>query len=288
MVGSVDDVDRRGCTIALTGARAASRIRVPPPLTATAMNPRHHRLGAILLLCLMGCAVQPAPPPTVGQLLGAARHALGADSVVVHTVATEAVVSAPSGGFRSTVRAAGGGRFRIALGATIGGVDEAGGWRCDSSGTPGPLDDATRTVLHGHDLHMLILEPTGWLRRPAVAASRRWGTDSVLAIEFRDELDAPLTVFYRIEDTLPVGLQLANHDGVGGRDVSVFLDDWRPVSGLTLFGTATFVQDGNEFVHRYRRLVVNSAEGSDLRRTCSDPWVGVAGPGDRGPVASGG
>ncbi len=252
------------------------------------MSNLHQRYGAVLLLfCATSCAVHQDPPPTAEQLLGGARHALGSDTVVARTVETEAQVSTPSGGFRSVVHAARGGRFRIALGTTIGGVDEAGGWLCDSTGTPGSLDAVTRTILHGHDLHMLILEPDGWLRHPTLTAARRWGTDSVLAIEFRDELDAPLTLFYRVEDTLPVGLQLVNHGGEGGREVSVFLDDWRPVAGLTLFGRARFVQDGNEFVHRYRRIEVNGPSASDPARGCEAAPGPVAGPRDPGPVSSG-
>jgi len=242
-----------------------------------------------LLLCatLGGCDAVPPPPPSAARLLAAARHAIGADSVSVTTIVSEARVTAPGGAFRSAVHAAAGGRFRIALGETVGGVDDAGGWLCGADGRAGPLDGPMRTILHGHDLHMLVVDPLGWLRDATVAPPRRWGNDSVLAVEFRDELAAPLTVFYRIEDTLPVGLQLVNHGGEGGREVSVFLDDWRPVAGLTLFGRATFVQDGNEFVHRYLVLVVDGPEGADLGRTCPAASGAVAGSGDRGPVSSG-
>ncbi len=208
--------------------------------------------------------------PTAADVLAAARRAQGPGADALRAIETIATVTAPDGEFTAAVRAARGGRFRIELGSTVGGVDDDGGWLCDSVGHVGPLDLATRTVLHGHDLHLMILEPEGWLRNPELAAPRRWEGDSVLAVTFRDELDAPLTIFYRISDTLPVGAALVNHGGTGGGDVTVFLRDWRGEASLRLFHEATFVQDGNRYVHRYTRIVVNDST-IDPVRSCPLP-----------------
>ncbi len=186
--------------------------------------------------------------------LRAAMHrALGGDDSL-RFIRSIASVHSPSGEFETRLAAAADGRIRLAIGKGFrAGINAAGGWHCDSTGKARPLDPATLTFVHGHDLHLLVLAPD-WLGPPVVEQMRRWRGDSVLVLRYRDELGEPLRLFLRVTDTMPVGLQVVNHTGSGARDVDVEIGDWITVSGHRLFRQATFIQADDRYHYTYREL----------------------------------
>ncbi len=212
-----------------------------------------------LLLWVVSCAPRSDTAASTEALLAGAERALGSGVDSVRTIWAAAAVTAPGGGFETRVASARDGRVRMTLGRSlIAGVDGGRGWRCDSLGQPGPLDPVTRSVVRGHDLHMLALAPTTWLADPEVRPGRRWGMDSVLTVEFTDELGAPLRLHFRLPDTLPVGLELINHTGRGPREVEVLFEAWEERAGLRLFRKAIFVHGTDRFEYDYRELTINT------------------------------
>jgi hypothetical protein len=221
----------------------------------------------ILVLALSGCT---QPTRTLGgpELLAAAHRSIGATDTI-RTVWSVATVASPSGGFEASIASARDGRVRLALGKSlIAGVNAGKGWRCDSTGQVAPLDSVLRSVVRGHDLHMLVLSP-GWMGPPAREADRRWGTDSVMTLRFADELGAPLLMHLRNRDSLPLGLDVVNHTGSGPREVRVLLEDWRDLHGVRLFRSAIFEHGGNRFVYSYNQLQLNTLPDSGFAPSCA-------------------
>lgn len=222
-----------------------------------------------LLLALAACD-RPAPPATGPELFAAAHRALGVTDSI-RTIWAVATVASPSGGFLARIASATDGRVRLALGeGLVAGVQGGQGWVCDSAGQVAPLDSVTRSVVRGHDLHMLIVAPS-WLAAPTRDPDQRWGEDSVLTLRFQDELGAPLLMHLRAGDTIPVGLDLVNHTGSGPREVRVRLENWREQAGVRLFRSATFEHGENRFVYSYEELAINALVDSAFQPGCTIP-----------------
>lgn len=227
------------------------------------------RAGLPWVLALAACA-RPAAPASGPELLAAAHRALGVTDSI-RTVWAVATVAAPSGGFLARIASATDGRVRLALGQSlVAGVQGGEGWLCDSAGQAAPLDSITRSVVRGHDLHMLTIAPS-WLPAPTRDPDGRWGDDSVLTLRFQDELGAPLLMHLRAADTIPVGLDLVNHTGAGPREVRVRLENWRARAGVRLFRSATFEHGGNRFVYGYTEVAINSLPDAAFAPGCALP-----------------
>ncbi len=224
-----------------------------------------------LLLALAACS-RPAPPATGPELLAAAHRALGVTDSV-RSIWAVATVASPSGGFLARIASATDGRVRLALGqGLVAGVQGGEGWVCDSAGKVVALDSITRSVVRGHDLHMLVVAPT-WLPAPTRDPDQRWGDDSVLTLRFQDELGAPLLMRLRAADSVPVGLDLVNHTGSGPREVRVRLENWREQAGVRLFRSATFEHGENRFVYSYEELAINTLPVSAFQPGCTLPGL---------------
>jgi hypothetical protein len=218
-------------------------------------------------MVLLSACKNPPVPASGPELLDAAHRALGiADTV--RTILTVAKVESPSGGFDARIASATDGRVQLTMGSSlVAGVEAGIGWSCDAGGTVAPLDSVTRSVVRGHDLHMLIVSPR-WMSAPVRQADGRWGADSVMSLRFTDELGAPLLMHLRIADSMPVGLDVVNHTGSGPREVRVVFDDWQQHGGVRLFRRATFEHGGNRFVYHYTEPAINTLADSSFRPAC--------------------
>lgn len=219
------------------------------------------------LLVAAACS-RTATPATGPELLAAAHRAIGlSDSV--RTILAAAHVTSPSGSFETRIASTVDGRVRLALGAgLVAGVDaEGAGWTCDTTKAVAPLDSITRSVVRGHDLHMLIVSPS-WMPSPTRGPDQRWGGDSAISLQFVDELGAPLTMYLRATDSVPIGLDVVNHTGSGPREVRVLLENWQDHTGLRLFRNATFEHGSNRFVYRYDQLAINALPDAEFLPGC--------------------
>lgn len=230
---------------------------------------QHLALGLLLAACH-------APAPATGaELLAAAHRAMGATDSI-HTLWAVASVVSPSGGFEARIAPARTGEVRLALGRSLrAGIRNSQGWSCDSRGSITSLDSITRSVVRGHDLHMLVLSPS-WMTPPSREPDRRWGQDSVMTIRFQDELGAPVLLHLRVTDSLPVGLNLVNHTGSGAREVRVVFANWQPHHGIQLFRSATFEHGGNQFVYTYTELTINTLAPAAFLPGCDAPTAAIA------------
>jgi hypothetical protein len=196
-----------------------------------------------------------SPDTTARHILDGARRALGADAV--ETVEAVATVQGPRRRFEASVRSARDGRARLALGPDfVAGFGRAGPWLAEGGRVRAP-DSATRTVIRGHELHLLVLAPESRWREPLFQGVLPWQHDSALAVSLLDELDTPAVVYLDRRDTLPVGLRLINHTGVGAARVDVTFADWTTVDGVRLFRQAAFQHGPDRYDYRYTTLRLN-------------------------------
>jgi len=211
-----------------------------------------------------GGAIAVAAPDTVaGLLLAGARRAMGETSRVQSLSAT-ATVQGPARTFQTVVHSARDGRARLDLGGhLLAGIGNVKGWVYDEEAdSVAQLDDTTRSVIRGHELHMLTIAPETRLGEPRGHGVRSWAGEAALAVEFRDDLGAPMRLYLRARDTLPLGWELVNHTGQGVPEVLATFAQWERVDGVRLFRHAMFTQGRDRYVYQYTELRLNAAPDS--------------------------
>jgi hypothetical protein len=196
-----------------------------------------------------------SPDSTARRILDAAARRLGAQKV--ENVEAVATVQGPRRRFEASVRSARDGRARLALGPDfLAGFGPAGAWQAERGRLTKP-DSATRTVVRGHELHLLVLAPESRWHDPLYLGLLPWPGDAALAVSLLDELDTPAVLYLSRRDTLPVGLRLVNHTGVGAARVDVTFDDWTVTDGVRLFRRAAFQHGADRYDYRYTTLRLN-------------------------------
>jgi hypothetical protein len=200
---------------------------------------------------------------TVQQILAGARRALGAVERV-QSLSAIAAVTGPRGSFEAAAYSARDGRARLALGKQfLAGIGAKQSWVFDpTADTVGRLDSVTRSVVRGHELHMLVLAPETRWQQPQVGENREWAGAPAVAVVFRDDLGGPATLYLRASDTLPLGLGLINQTGEGAREVDVTFGEWEEVDGVRLFRRAVFVHGPDRYVYSYTQLRLNAVPDS--------------------------
>jgi hypothetical protein len=201
-----------------------------------------------------GCPTA-SPDSTARRILDAAARRLGAEKV--ENLEAVATVQGPRRRFEASVRSARDGRTRLALGpALVAGFGRGGAWQVEGERVTAP-DSATRTVVRGHELHLLVLAPESRWHDPLYLGMLPWQGDSALAVSLLDELDTPAVLYLGRQDTLPVGLRLVNHTGVGPARVDVTFGDWTAIDGVRLFRRAVFLHGSDRYDYRYTSLRLN-------------------------------
>jgi hypothetical protein len=222
--------------------------------------------AVILVLALfLGCAPteskwqQEDPDPVAYQILAGSRRAIGATDRV-RTIVALAQVVGPHGSFETRVYSARDGRARLDLGGQfLAGIGACHGWMVDDAAQiVHPLDWVNRSVVRGHELHMLVVAPETRWQKPRARGIQPWAGQPALAVEFRDDLGEPAELYLRPSDTVPVGLRLVNHTGSGAREVEVTFGKWSKIGGVRLFRQAVFTHGEDRYEYHYTQLQVNA------------------------------
>jgi hypothetical protein len=237
-----------------------------PPATSQPL-----RLLLCCLISLQACRPSVSAGKTLDQprdsiadqLLAGAARALG-NAERIQSIAAIASVKGPSRSFQSSVYSARDGRARLALGEQfLAGIGRAKGWiYVRAPRRVAPLDDTTRSMVRGHELHMLVLAPRTRWQEPRSRGAQQWEGERAFAVEFRDNLGGPATMYLSARDTLPVGFHLRNQTGQGPPDVLVTFAQWEEIQRVRLFRHAEFAQDSIRYVYDYTRLEVNGVPDS--------------------------
>lgn len=202
------------------------------------------------------------PDAAARRVLDGAARVLGAGRV--DDVEAVAAVQGPRRPFAASIRSARDGRARLALGpAFVAGFGKRGAWLAEHGRVTTP-DSVTRTLIRGHELHLLVLAPESRWHDPLFLGVQPWQGDSALAVSLLDELGAPAVLYLDRRDTMPVGLRLRNHTGRGAIRVDVTLGGWETVDGVRLFRRAAFLQGADRYDYRYTTLRLNQSADADF------------------------
>ena len=203
-----------------------------------------------------------AADATARRVLDGAARALGASRV--ENVEAIAAVQGPRRPFQAAVRSARDGRARLALGPEfVAGFGRRGPWQVEHGRVTTP-DSVTRTLIRGHELHLLVLAPESRWHDPLFLGALPWQNDSALAVSLLDALGTPAILYLGRRDTMPVGLRLRNHTGQGPARVDVTFGDWASVDGVRLFRRAAFLQGADRYDYRYTTLRLNHLADADF------------------------
>jgi hypothetical protein len=144
---------------------------------------------AALFALALGCtdssrgdapSISVAAPDTVAeQLLAGARRAMG-ETGRVQSLSATATVQGPARTFQTVVHSARDGRARLDLGGhLLAGIGNVKGWVYDEEAdSVARLDDTTRSVIRGHELHMLTLAPETRLGEARGHGARSWAGEA--------------------------------------------------------------------------------------------------------------
>jgi hypothetical protein len=236
------------------------------------MDARACRVAALLALAIVWLpSAAFAAPAGVGRdparLLAASRRALGGEAVEsVRTITAEASVRTPNASLETRIVSDRTGRARMEQGESfIAVVTRDGGAVIDPvTRTLAPLDPATRTVVRGHEVHMVALFPTTLWSAPRWLGRSDFEGQEALGVGFTDELGAPVSLYLSEKDALPLGYDVENHSGTGAARVRVVLQEWMPLDGVQLCREAIFVHGPDRYRYTYTQLRLNVARDSEL------------------------
>lgn len=175
-------------------------------------------------------------------ILRRAREALGGEEAVarVATLRLTAACRGPLGRFVTEVASARDGRVSLVQRFPYqqdfaAGVGLHGSWQRSGAGpTVDSLGAVARSVVTGHELHLLALAPEARFTRPVARAGQSLDGRDVDVVELIDGLGAPVRFYYDAATGRPAGFRLANHTGQGAGTVEARFGDWRTVAGVWL------------------------------------------------------
>jgi len=218
------------------------------------------------------------------EILRAASVAMGGEAVVaaVRTLFTSAACTGPKGAtWQTRVSSARDGRLLFEQihddgSRFAGGVSPKAEWQIAAGATRlDPLDRASRSVLRGHEFHMIALAPESRYGEPEGSGKGTFDGKPARVVTFRDDLGAPVEIYYGPQDGLPFGLRVENHSGKGEKEIAVTFENWEPVGPLRLFKRAVIRQGGDTYLFEFEALEINTVPDIAF----DPPEVGALPPG---------
>lgn len=212
--------------------------------------PRRFRPGLTVAMLFASLASRPA---LASSELAAVAAAIGPAEArrAIAGVATHAQGEGPQGTFVTGIvaLAAGPARFvqqrgerRTELLTNAGDAYQRG-----AGGAMEAAPAAAREIVHGHALHRLLLDLDRFTESgPANAEG---------CLPLREPGGLALSACPALDGDLPARLEISLSPAAGGERIVVELEDWRPVLGVRLPFRATFVQNGQRYLHRYDRVL---------------------------------
>jgi hypothetical protein len=207
------------------------------------------------------------------EVLTRARRAMGGDSVVamVSMLSYSAAARGPADEFTVQVRSARDGRAYMRQEQAAGssfemGVALAGGWSRSATGmSADSLTAVERSVLSGHEVHLLALTPESRFRDPRAREAQQFRGALSDVVEFSDELGGAALFFYHPQTGLPRGFRLTNHVSGDGRTIDVWLDGWRRTDGVMLPGAVECHAAGAVFHYDVTEAAIGWIDDSGFR-----------------------
>jgi hypothetical protein len=205
-------------------------------------------------LVALGAADAQAPDKAAESILRAASRAIGSEALVagVRTIETEAACQGPRGSYETHVASARDGRAVFEQ-RYPDGRDERAILTAET-----PADSLERTMIRGHEIHMLVLAPAVVLGPPSHAVDTTFRGQPAIGVVFPDGLGAFVTAFFARRDTMPLGFELPDHLHPGAPPIALTFDAWARTDGLRLPVRAVYHQGGDEYRFRFTSVRLNA------------------------------
>jgi hypothetical protein len=202
------------------------------------------------------------------RVLAAARRRLGDERVVlaIRTIETDAACQGPRYAYETHVASARDGRALFEQRFPDGRVERSGlgitdAWTVGSDGVVAPAGLIERTMIQGHEIHMVVIAPETRFGRPRQARDTVFEGRAAIALDFHDTLGAPVVEFFARSDSLPLGFAFVNHHDSRPPPV-LTIDAWRTVDRIQVPARATYHQGRETYAFRFTRIALNATADS--------------------------
>ncbi len=203
---------------------------------------------AILTMAMLGStAAAQTTSVAATHVLDAARRALGDEAAVtaVRTIETVAACKGPRGTYETHVISARDGRAVFEQRFPDGRVER----QLVTNTTPADVNE--RTMIQGHEIHMLVVAPETRFGAPLAVDDSVFEGQPAVVVTFHDALGAPVLAFFARADSLPLGFVFLNHRTDGAPRITLTIDAWHTVDGLRLPARAVYHQAGDLYDFRF-------------------------------------
>lgn len=203
-------------------------------------------------------------PPAAAEVLARAREALGGEAFDrLESLSVTADCTGPRGTFVTEVISGGDGRvlFRqtVAGKATTRILAGDAGWAHSSDGEVQLLGAAARSMVRGHEFHLQVLDAERRFSDPRTVGFGELAGHKSVEVAFTRQDGQPLSIFYRRDDGLPVGM-VFEPLGENPETITVVYDDWRTAGGVQLFGSFELTHGDSVFTYDYTRIELNAVD----------------------------
>lgn len=125
-----------------------------------------------------------------------------------------------------------------------------------------PIDQSTKTLIQGHELHWLSFYPEHKHSNPTYRGITEFQDEMAFEIEFSDLTNKSVTFFYSFESYLPLGFNMSLEKD---RDsVAVHYEQWEILEGVKVFKKA-ILQHGDEvFEYKFLDMKFNGLDPEDF------------------------
>jgi hypothetical protein len=206
------------------------------------------------------------------KVLAAARRRLADERVVlaIRTIETEAACQGPRYAYETHVASARDGRALFEQRFPDGRIERSGlgltsDWAVGSDGAVAASGLIERTMIQGHEIHMLVIAPETRFGRPRGARDTVFEGRAAIALVFHDTLGAPVVEFFARSDSLPLGFAFVNHHDNRPPPI-LTIDAWRRVGRIRLPARATYHQGSETYAFRFTRIALNATVDSVFQR----------------------
>jgi len=215
--------------------------------------------GAVV--CAVPLAARAQASASAQRVLAAARRAMGAAGIArIRTIATVADCRGPRRPYHTTVFSARDGRAVFEQDFAHGqfyraGLSPTGDWEYDSdTGRYSPASVLTRTIVEGHEVHLLTIAPEVIYGDAMTARDSLFQGRAAIAVSFRDALGGAVAEFFAQSDSLPLGFLLPNHRDAGAEPVLLVLSRWRTIAEVRMPTRAVYWQGHDAYRFRFTQF----------------------------------
>lgn len=218
---------------------------------------------------LLTVAVKAQPASSsVADIVARSVTALGASDAraAIHSITALADCLSPTGPYQTEIYSARGDRlkfkqFRAQGKPFVAFVNGQHFWtRDESTGHANPADKALAMMIRSHEFQWIALAPLARFSHPVLQADEEFDGVACSKLRVTDELGNPATLFFRKQDSLLVGLLLADTRQQPLATVRVAFKEWTQVGKLKLPSKVVATDTAGDFTLHFKTIHLNQVD----------------------------